>query len=265
MARYYTEELVVPTYQETSDSYPSPHVMWDDWNINSQKTAEKCFDFDFTNNGFTEEEEAKRLKKDNDCFFNSVSSLHEFDGIQHMDDIFLNSILEDVPGNVNINSFNDSDNIDTINGVGEVPMFHYMTPMVRNESYDICISILYYTIMKNSDICEDNMEEEPSTEEVVLQNLQKATEKLTDDTRKCFRDTFYRLAKNSQHNFGSDNNNNNNNLEEFLDDETRSKDQKTELETNSIDRAVANLTFNHMESNLRNMPSPNRPSSHLQG
>ncbi|CAF1696589.1 unnamed protein product [Brassica oleracea var. botrytis] len=74
-----------------------------------------------------------------------------------------------------------------------------------------------------------------------------ASSLLTDDTRKCFRDTFYRLAKNSHHKSES----------EFLEDRTsRYRNQKTELETNSIDRAVANLTVNKMESNMRNMHPP---------
>jgi hypothetical protein len=62
-------------------------------------------------------------------------------------------------------------------------------------------------------LCEEN-KEEASAEEVVLQDLQRATEMLTDDTRKCFRDTFYRLAKNSQQKSDS-------NSDEFLEDRTR--------------------------------------------
>lgn len=47
-SRRNTEELVVPNYQETSDSYPSPD-MWGEWSMNSQKD----FDFDVINNGFS--------------------------------------------------------------------------------------------------------------------------------------------------------------------------------------------------------------------
>lgn len=105
------EDLVVPNYQETSDSYPSPD-MWGGWNINSSEAAEKCFDYDVINNGFSgglysqmdmeigtsdevvEEEESKRLKSGGGgCFYNSASSLHDFDGIQQMDDMFLYSPL----------------------------------------------------------------------------------------------------------------------------------------------------------------------------
>ncbi|VVB13527.1 unnamed protein product [Arabis nemorensis] len=96
--------------------------------------------------------------------------------------------------------------------------------------------------MKISDLCEVNMEEPP------------AEEVLTDDTRKCFCDTFYWLAKNSQQKSESDNTNS----EEFFEVITRNRKQKTESETNSIDRAIANLTFNKMESNMRNLPPPKR-------
>ncbi|KAL0888427.1 hypothetical protein Bca101_012410 [Brassica carinata] len=268
------EDLVVPNYHETSDSYPSSD-MWGGWSMNSQKAAEKCFDFDVINNGFSgglysrmdmememgtsgelkqeeeeeEEEESKRLKSAG-CFYNSASSLHDFDGIQQMDD--------DVPGNGNLQWFKESDNnspgsssvayLDTLDG-REVPMYQY--------NWEACNDMPLMEGEEPMKISE-NMEE-PSTEEVVLQDLQRATEKLNDVTRKCFRDTFYRLAKNSQLKCDSGNIN----TEEFLQDTTTFSgniNQKTESETNSIDRAVANLTFNNMESNMRNLPPPKRVS-----
>jgi hypothetical protein len=266
------EDLVVPNYQETSDSYPSPD-MWGAWNMNSQKAADKCFDFDVINNGFSgglysqmemdmdmemgtsgevDNEDSKRLKAAGDCFYRPNSSLHDFDGIQQMDDIFLSSILEDVPGNENNSP--GSSSAAYLDG-REVPMFHYNwetcqdMPLMGQEEP-----------VKIENLCEEKIEE-ASAEEVVLQDLQRATEKLTDDARKCFRDTFYRLAKNSQHKSESGNSIS----EEFLDGQTsRNRNQKTELETNSMDRAVANLTFNKMESNMRNLPAPKRVSS-LQG
>ncbi|VVB13524.1 unnamed protein product [Arabis nemorensis] len=266
------EDLVVPNYQETSDSFPSPDVWSGGWNMNtSEAAAEKCFDYDVINNGFSgglysqidmeksEEllvkEEAKRLKSSGDgCFYNSASSLHDFDGIQQMDDMFLSSILEDVPGNENLDSFKESDNYNSSGSSSayldgrEVPMFNY--------NWETCQDMPFMI----SDLCEMNMEE-PSAEEVVLQDLQRASEMLTDDTRKCFRDTFYRLAKNSQQKSESDNTTS----DEFLEDRTsRNRNQKMESETNSIDRAIANLTFNKMESNMRNLPPPKRLSS-IQG
>lgn len=37
-----------------------------------------------------------------------------------------------------------------------------------------------------------------------------------------------------------------------------SREEEIESETNSIDRAVANLTYNKMESNISNFPLPER-------
>ncbi|KAG7554409.1 hypothetical protein ISN44_As11g006530 [Arabidopsis suecica] len=257
------EDLVVPNYQETSDSYPSPDMWGTGWSMNSSEAAEKCFDYDVIHNGFSGglysqmqmemgtseqvEEETKRLKASG-CF---DRSLHDFDEIQQMDDMFLSSILEDVPGNENFLSFKESDTnnssgsssayLDTTDG-REVPMFHY--------NWETCQDMPLMEEDAPMNLCEKNMEE-ASAEEVVLHDLQRATEMLTDDARKCFRDTFYRLAKSSQQKSDS-------NSDEFLEDRTS---RESELETNSMDRAVANLTFNKMESNMRNMPPPKRLSS----
>ncbi|KAF2615732.1 hypothetical protein F2Q70_00009853 [Brassica cretica] len=89
---------------------------------------------------------------------------------------------------------------------------------------------------------------------------------LTDETRKCFRDTFYRLARSSQEKLDSDNNTDSGEFhmqasryDDYGDNTTRlSREEEIESETNSIDRAVANLTYNKMESNISNFPLPER-------
>lgn len=98
------EELVVPNYQESSsETYPSSG-MWAGWSMSSPEAAEKCFDYDMTNDGFSgggllysqmgmrtceeEEEESKRSKA-----FYGVSSLQDFEGIEQMDDIFLYAFI----------------------------------------------------------------------------------------------------------------------------------------------------------------------------
>lgn len=90
------EELIVPSYQESSsETYPST-AMWGGWNMSSP-AGEKCFDYDgFNGGGFLygqmgmrtseEEEDSKRSKA-----FYGASSLHDFEGIEQMDDIFLYS------------------------------------------------------------------------------------------------------------------------------------------------------------------------------
>ncbi|EFH59033.1 hypothetical protein ARALYDRAFT_897442 [Arabidopsis lyrata subsp. lyrata] len=262
------EELVVPSYQESSsETYPSTG-MWGGWSMSSPEAAEKCFDYDGFNGGgmmysqmgmrtSEEEEESKRSKA-----FYGASSLHDFEGIEQMDDIFLSSILEDVPedeGDVHrASSSNNSVGSSSMFGGGrEVPMFHCHDMSFKEEAP--------FTI---SDLSEENMldsnyGDELSSEELVLQDLQRASQKLTDETRKCFRDTFYRLARSSQDNSDSVSPNS----EELLVQTSRynygdgnrlSREEEIETETNSIDRAVANLTFNKMESNISNFPLSER-------
>ncbi|ESQ48794.1 hypothetical protein EUTSA_v10021314mg [Eutrema salsugineum] len=261
------EELVVPNYQESSsETYPSSG-MWGGWSMNSPEAAEKCFDYDgFTGDGLLysqmgmrtseEEEETKRSKA-----FYGASSLDDFEGIQQMDDIFL-SILEDVPGNDGdvhrASSSNNSVGSSSMYGSREVPMFNCHAMPLNGEAP--------FTI---SDMSEENMVDshygdELSSEELVLQDLQRASQKLTDETRKCFRDTFYRLARNSHDKLESVSTDS----EEFHllasrydygDNTTRlSREEEIESETNSIDRAIANLTFNKMESNISNFPLSER-------
>ncbi|CAN6887329.1 hypothetical protein Bca4012_074469 [Brassica carinata] len=262
------EELAVPNYQESSSSetYRSDG-MWGGWSMNSPEAAETCFNYDgFSGEGSLysqmgmrtseEEEESKRSKA-----FYGASSLHDFEGIEHMDDIFLSSILEDVPGNDGdvhqASSSYNSVGSSSLYGGNEVHMFHCHDMPLKEEAP--------FTI---SDLSEENMlnpqyGDELSSEELVLHDLQRASEKLTDDTRKCFRDTFYRLARNSQEKFDSVSTNS----EELYmqasryaygDSARMSREEEIESETNSIDRAVANLTYNKMESNISSFPLSER-------
>ncbi|KAL0736410.1 hypothetical protein Bca4012_012620 [Brassica carinata] len=245
------EDLVVPNYHETSDSYPSSD-MWGGWSMNSQKAAEKCFDFDVINNGFSG---GLYSRMDMEMEMGTSGELKQEEEEEEEEE---SKRLKSAGWNGNLQWFKESDNnspgsssvayLDTLDG-REVPMYQY--------NWEACNDMPLMEGEEPMKISE-NMEE-PSTEEVVLQDLQRATEKLNDVTRKCFRDTFYRLAKNSQLKCDSGNIN----TEEFLQDTTTFSgniNQKTESETNSIDRAVANLTFNNMESNMRNLPPPKRVS-----
>ncbi|XP_010486930.1 PREDICTED: protein LNK3 isoform X2 [Camelina sativa] len=262
------EELVVPSYQESSsETYPSTG-MWGGWSMSSPQAAQKCFDYDgFNGEGLMysqmgmrtseEEEESKRSKANY-----GASSLHDFEGIEHMDDMFF-SILEDVPeddGDVHrATSSNNSVGSSSMYGGREVPMFHCHDDMSFKEEAPFTISDLY----EDNNMLDSNYGDELSSEELVLQDLQRASQKLTDETRKCFRDTFYRLARSSQDKSDSVSTNS----EELLMQTSRydygdgnrlSREEEIESETNSIDRAIANLTFNKMESNISNYPLPER-------
>uniref|UniRef100_A0A1J3IQA9 Protein LNK3 n=1 Tax=Noccaea caerulescens TaxID=107243 RepID=A0A1J3IQA9_NOCCA len=261
------EELLVPNYRKSSSEAYASNGMWGGWSMKSDEAAEKCFDYDGFSGGEgllysqmdmktseEEEEESKRSKA-----FYGASSLHDFEGIEQMDDIFLSSILEDNDGDVHrTSSSNNSVGSSSMYGGGsEVPLFHCHVMPLKGEAP-----------FTTSGLSEENMfdshyADDLSTEELVLQDLQIASGKLTDVARKCFRDTFYRLARNSQDKSDSVSTNS----EEFhmqasrfnYGDRTRlSREEEIESETNSMDRAIANLTFNKMESNISNFPLSER-------
>ncbi|CAH8361936.1 unnamed protein product [Eruca vesicaria subsp. sativa] len=272
------EDLVVPNYQDTSSETYQSNNMWGGWNMNSPEATQKCFDYNgfngeallYTQMGMRptseEEEESKRSK----AFYGGAPSLHDFEGIEQMDDIFLSSILEDGPGSDGdahrASSSYNSVGSSSMYGGGEVPMFQ-CHDMSLKEEVPFTISDMSEENMLDSHYVDDEL-----SSEVVLQDLQRASEKLNDVTRKCFRDTFYRLARNSQEKLDSDSTNSqefnmHTNSEEFnmqasrydYGDNTRlSREEEIESETNSIDRAVANLTYNKMESNISNFPLPER-------
>ncbi|KAI8571596.1 hypothetical protein RHMOL_Rhmol01G0132200 [Rhododendron molle] len=87
--------------------------------------------------------------------------------------------------------------------------------------------------------------EETSIEASILHELQGAVAQLSEKTRIGFRDAFYRLAKNSEQ-YMENHSQNGDLVSDTVHDETlRSENTKTvESETNSIDRAIANLLFN---------------------
>ncbi|KAA8537349.1 hypothetical protein F0562_026964 [Nyssa sinensis] len=98
-----------------------------------------------------------------------------------------------------------------------------------------------------------------SLEESVLQELESVMTQLTEKTRICFRDALYRLAENSKQHAENQSQNRDLILEEpppsTVHDETFRlvKTEATESETNTIDRAIANLMFNKMNSNARDL------------
>ncbi|XP_010520087.1 PREDICTED: protein LNK3 isoform X2 [Tarenaya hassleriana] len=283
------DDFVVPKCQESSDAFAAPDF-WGGWAMNIPEAPEKCFimdHYDAMNHGFSgglysqmetrSIQESKKLNIYADLCSETKDDhrqLHDFDGIQQMDDIFL-SILEDVPGNWSrdpssglgclkpSNDYVDSSTfVDSLSC--DVPMSPF-APCSSGPCHDMPLKGQRpFTVLDLSegDRSNEYSEVEASMEEEVLHDLQRATEKLTDETRKCFRDTFYRLAKNSVHDpedhrpaqargsHGGDQS-----------DRIRSRRQHgTESETNSIDRAIANLTFNKMESNIEMFPLPEKGS-----
>uniref|UniRef100_A0A2C9UXE9 Uncharacterized protein n=1 Tax=Manihot esculenta TaxID=3983 RepID=A0A2C9UXE9_MANES len=99
-----------------------------------------------------------------------------------------------------------------------------------------------------------HVDAETSPEEFVLQELATVVAQLTDNSRICFRDAFYHLASNSSQHVMTQNRN-----VLFMEtppwagqeDKMRLGGKKpVELETNTIDRALANPMFNKTEFNV---------------
>lgn len=82
---------------------------------------------------------------------------------------------------------------------------------------------------------------EISMEESVLQHLEYLTSQLTEETRICFRDSLYRLADNSKHDDACQSRN----AMPDQDSKWFREEERTESQTNVIDRTVANLLFSN--------------------
>ncbi|XP_028799019.1 protein LNK1-like isoform X2 [Neltuma alba] len=107
---------------------------------------------------------------------------------------------------------------------------------------------------------DDGINQQSSVEESILQDLEVAIAQFTDKTRICFRDALYRLAGNTKQQHAVQDQNVELNIERTTPQSDhreirRYEEQKPrESETNSIDRAIANLMFNKMDINVQELP-----------
>ncbi|XVF82469.1 hypothetical protein PTKIN_Ptkin16aG0051100 [Pterospermum kingtungense] len=251
------EDFVVPNDQELADRLPSPES-WSKWGLAAPgnfESSDKCFVVNANlahnklkfNGKFwndTEFESAADVKSPSSwssrCGGLSDESLHQAPlsqplpdyELDDMDDTFLSSLLEDLPGNEDLHkSFCFSPECEP----GRMPADY-----------------LLRDINANSDSFEGM-----SLEESVLQELELVMAQLSDKSRICFRDAFYRLAKNSKQNPVVPNQQGNLDVQAcsakwtVFEEITRSANKKTtESETNAIDRTVASLTFGKIETML---------------
>ncbi|KDP40564.1 hypothetical protein JCGZ_24563 [Jatropha curcas] len=251
------EELVVPKDQEPSDRFLLSES-WPNWGTSDSESFDfpsKSFDIDskltrekLDPNGdfFSNEVEGESCIHDKDRCSSSIDGgtseeslyrtavscdqLDSLSGFEQMDDIFFSSLIEDLTGTENLHhSF-----------CFEPEFQNHMVPLSK------------VLVPSEHNRINEHMDEETSLEESVLQDLESVMAQLTDKTRLCFRDALYRLAKNSrQHEERQDHNGNMSmktspwtGQEEKMRPERR---QNMELETNIIDRTVANLMFNKMD------------------
>ncbi|EEF32389.1 hypothetical protein RCOM_1264330 [Ricinus communis] len=204
-----------------------------------------------------------------------LDGLAQFD---QMDDLFLSSLIEDLPRTENVQDsfcFEPELENDMVHGDSILTDMNLDTPSISSDTQSVGssktssddIRALSYTYVRHEaphvevlvpsehDSIKENVDEETSLEESVLQEMEMVMSQLTDKTRICFRDALYRLAKNSRQNVVTKNQNGNLQLaiSQWTDQDCkiRPREKKTmELETNTIDRAIANLMFNKMDINV---------------
>ncbi|XP_021299945.1 protein LNK3-like isoform X2 [Herrania umbratica] len=273
------EDLVVPKDQELADRLPSPES-WSKWEYSAPRNFESSNKRFVVDENLTCEElkfngrfcngtefETSADAKDPSSFpsvcgglleesFNQAPlsypqpdyELDDFSRFQQMDDIFLSPLLEDLLGSEDLQkSFCFSPE----NHCGRMPADYLPT--------DAPHAKILAPPEQNSE--NGFVSEGISLEESVLLELEMVTAQLSNKTRICFRDAFYRLAKNSKQNPVAINQHGNvcvrthSPMWIVSEEKMRSgRKETTESETNTIDRAIANLTFNMMETNVRDFP-----------
>ncbi|XVF24511.1 hypothetical protein REPUB_Repub13aG0134300 [Reevesia pubescens] len=325
------EDLVVPKDQELADRLPSPES-WSKWGLiapGNFESSNKCF-VTYANlthdklkfNGKlcndTEFKSSADVKDPSSCSsicgglseesLNQASLSHsqrdyqldDFARFEQMDDIFLSSLLEDLPSSedlhksfcfspeyqcgrmpadylltdVSLGSQSISNNehgmgsakylkthafSPSLNLEKEIPALHFIQCKSELKNSPMVEAPLSHILVPPEQNSADGFVSEGiSLEESVLQELEMVMAQLSDKTRICFRDAFYRLAKNSKQNAVAINQHGNLNVGThspkltISEEKIRSgKKEATESETNIIDRTIANFTFNKMDINVR--------------
>uniref|UniRef100_A0A5B6YK64 Uncharacterized protein n=2 Tax=Davidia involucrata TaxID=16924 RepID=A0A5B6YK64_DAVIN len=172
--------------------------------------------------------------------------LNDLARIDQTDDIFLNSFFEEDKTGTESESFSYSPETEyDISSHTRRKLAPVVNVSVPSEQYSM----------------HGHVGDETSLEESVLQELERVMAQLTDRTRICFRDGLYRLAENSkQHAVNQSHNGvfiSEKPPSSTIHDETYRlvKTEVTESETNTIDRAIANLMSNTMDSNAQDFPA----------
>ncbi|XP_052733873.1 protein LNK3 isoform X4 [Vigna angularis] len=288
-------EYFLPKDQEDLlERYSSPGC-WSEWGIKApeclnsteeyltKNTEETEVEFNFIDKSFKDEIEFDPYLQDKDqsssssvcgglseqfqhtalsCDRQSKYELQDLSTFEHVDDFFLDSVLEDFTCVENLHkSFlypeNPSSNT---NDHKDVAASGFVS--CNSDSKD-CLDIEARTIKILDPFEQSNgdkiMPEKLSLEECTLLGFEMLVAKFTENTRICFRDALFRLAKNTkQHaveNLDGDLNLHQEMPHSVYNETMRSVDKKPmESETNIVDRAVANLMFNKMEINILDIP-----------
>ncbi|KAL2326331.1 hypothetical protein Fmac_025389 [Flemingia macrophylla] len=286
--------FLVPNEQEDLvERHPSPES-WSEWVISTSPqeclmmdTNETEEEFNFIDENFNNEIEFDHSKYDKDqsssssvcggltdqsfqqtalsCdHYQPKYQLQDLSTFECTDDIFLNSVLEDIPCVESLHkSFFYPEN-QCSNTTGGVQKDIAASDLVPCNSYSKnCLDIEEHAVKVLDPLEQSNGDEtmldQFSLEEFALQDFVMIIAQFTEKTRISFRDAMYRLARNTKQHVVEDLDgapDTHQAVPESVYNETmRSEDKKPmESETNSVDRAVASLMFNKMELNILDLP-----------
>ncbi|CAJ1978009.1 unnamed protein product [Sphenostylis stenocarpa] len=278
-------DFLVPKDQEDSlERHPSPGC-WSEWGIKAPEcfnspqeffikdTDETEVKFNFIDKSFNDEIEFDPYLHDKEqsnsssvsgglpeqfqqtaLSFDHQSKYHlqDLSTFEQVDDIFLDSVIEDFPCVETLHKsfyYPENQSSNSNGGVQKDVAAAGFVPC-NSDSKD-CLDI-----ESNGD---ETMFEQLSLEELTLKGFEMLIAQFTEKTRICFRDALFRLARNTKQHVVADLDGSFNMHQEMPDsvyNETmRSEDKKPmESETNRVDRAVANLMFNKMEINILDIP-----------
>lgn len=312
------DDLVVPKEQDLSDRFPSPES-WVRWGMSTpgnMGSLNKCSvmntdsaqeELDLSGRGLYNEAEMdssvnakSQSSSSSACGGSSDESLNVTPPSHHhqdyqLDDLFMNSLLENFSGNEDPYFFSpDSQQVmkPTDNLLADVVSNCHsfssneqsIGSSKRLKTHETPTQIFQKREVGASNLEVKNVQSltvplanglvqsakscipEPSLEESVLRELETVMTQLPDKTRICFRDAFYRLAKNTQQNSLTNNQSRNLCFEpEFPGHDAKMRSEyrnnPMESETNTIDRTIASLTFNKIDVNIQNFPLAKRKAA----
>ncbi|XP_044462703.1 protein LNK3-like isoform X2 [Mangifera indica] len=310
------DDLVVPKDQDLLDRLPlSPEIWFSPEsslspikfsNADMNKTEEE---FDF--NGFYNEVEVDISVQDKDHYSGSSvcgglleeslqrTSLpysqpdYELDpltGIEQLDDIYLSSLLDDLPRDEDIHKLfsvlpanncltdmtldSKSGSSDKLSiGSSKYLQTHAFSPSMVWDQGEVAASpfspfnskqkyflplkapLVKHQVPSEENSANELVADETSLEESVLQELRIVMEQMTDKTRIFFRDALYRLAESSKKHVIILRQSGDFTAEttpRAADTHMRSREKQVmESETNVIDRTIASLMFNKMDLNVQ--------------
>ncbi|KAF5733650.1 hypothetical protein HS088_TW16G00090 [Tripterygium wilfordii] len=328
------DDFVVPKNEEMSDRLPSPRS-WLNWGISAPESCgeakkwflmnpsfsqremspngEIFFDDDMVDSSIRGKEQSSGFslcEGSVDDIFNQTTTSHDqpdcqlddLVGIEAMDDIYLDSFLEDLPRTENprksfccspeseynsvlVDNFSKDMIVDSRSfssdehsiGSSKYLKTHAFSPAVgwkrkandsefmpssseQNDCTTIEASQINISVPSEQKSIDEAVDNETSVEESVLQELETVMTQLTDKTRICFRDAFYRLAKNSERHMAAHRQHEDVSVETLpplighAEKERSGRKQATESETNIIDRTVASLLFGKMHMFVEDSP-----------